>query len=502
VIGLGLAAVHYVPAYEFMRLSVRSSLSYQELAGGFAWRDMLQFLLPGVFTYWSPMYVGILPLFLAILACVIGSKRARKGESLFWLGVALVSLALSFGGKGYLYRLFYWVVPGFRLFRSQERAIYLTSFCLAVLAGWGWQLLYVENEERAVLRTSSWCLLALGVGALISIVAAWMASNPPEPETVDWLRPLALLAVLASMSWALARWVPGRAAWGAALVLCVVAFDLSIINMPNNLVLGPAESRVYDGSWLETVLDGDGLYRIANEWGLPGNVGCWLGQHDVYGASPLRLSAHKTMADALPHWRLWQLLDVRYVATWEHDLPGPFAWQRVAMRGQEWAKDTVYAFRLESDFPRAWAVHRARQVDDGDALQLLADPVFDPFAEVLLPRGTPAGTTAEGPSLAPVVEVIQYAPERIVVRADMSAPGWLVLGEWHYPGWRVQVDGRKENIHRVNYGLRGVPLASGEHVVEFTFRPSSVYVGALISVSVLAAFLGVWSFWSGGRDDE
>ena len=82
-IGLGLAAVQWLPAYEFMRLSVRSSLSYEELAGGLALRDLVQFLVPDVYTYWSPMYVGILPLALALVGAwgwVKRGSRDRRGD--------------------------------------------------------------------------------------------------------------------------------------------------------------------------------------------------------------------------------------------------------------------------------------------------------------------------------------------------------------------------------------------------------------------------------------
>jgi len=496
-IGVAAAAVHLVPAYEFMRLSVRSSLSYQELAGGFALRDMVQYLVPDAFTHWSPMYVGILPLFLAVMACALGWRRGpipmggRRSDVVFWLVLALVGLVLSLGGKAYLYRLFYWVVPGFRLFRSQERAIYLTGFSLAVLAGYGWQWLFVDRREGAGARRGSVGLLTLGIVSLAGIVAVWLARDVPGFEAISWLRRLSLLAGLAWFSWALVRWVRERATWSAMLGLALVMLDLGAVNMPRNLAPGPAEARVYDDTWLGAILQDDDLYRIANEWGLPGNVGCWLRRQDLYGASPLRLSLHRVMADALPHWRLWQLFDVRYVATWEHDLPGPFGWERVAMRGQEWAKDTVYAFRLEPDFPRAWVVHQARRVGEDVALALLADPEFDPLAEVLLPQDAPNESAAGNPSSLPVVEVTQYAPERIVVRADVSAPGWLVLGEWDYPGWQARVDGRRQAIYRADVGLRAVPVAAGQHLVEFRFRPASVHVGAAISLLALAASLAL-----------
>jgi hypothetical protein len=500
-IGLGIAAVHLLPAYEFMRLSVRSSLTYAELAGGFDFRDFYQFLVPGAFTHWSPVYVGILPLFLAVMACLIAWKRREQSTVAFWLALALLCLILSLGGKGVLYRLIYWVVPGFRLFRSQERAIYLTSLSLSVLAGYGWYWIHADREHAAIARWGSRALLALSVCSLLAILVVMVARSTIGPEANAWLRRLALLASLAGASWAIVRWGAVWPMWGTLTSLGLVVLDLGVVTMPINLAPGPAESRVYDGSWLGAVIEDEGLYRIANEWGLPGNVGCWLRRQDLYGASPLRLSAHRAMSDALPHWRLWQLLDVRYVATWEHDLPGPYAWRRIGMEGEEWAKDTVYAYALEPDFPRAWVVHRARAVQDRDALVLLADPAFDPWAEVLVPASAPDGYVSEGPPHPSQVEIVRYAPERIVVHAEVSAPGWLVLGEWDYPGWRALVDGERRTIYRADYGLRAVPLMEGQHEIEFRYRPASVYVGAAISVVVLVVTV-VLMLVMGRRQEE
>jgi hypothetical protein len=38
----------------------------------------------------------------------------------------------------------------------------------------------------------------------------------------------------------------------------------------------------------------------------------------------------------------------------------------------------------------------------------------------------------------------------------------------------------------VDYGLRAVPLTAGEHLVALSYRPLSVYVGAAVSVLMLA----------------
>ncbi len=259
------------------------------------------------------------------------------------------------------------------------------------------------------------------------------------------------------------------------------------------------------------------LVRVANEWGLPGNYGCLLGVQDLYGASPLRLQAHKTMADTLPHWRLWQLFGVRYVVTWERDLPGPVAAHRVAMLGPEWAKNTVYVHRLGADSPRmgtsdrAWLVGQVRQVTDAEALTILADPGFDPFTEVLLAEAAPeasgiaqvADSKGQVWRANPGAVQVEYRPERISVQAALSAPGWLVMGEWSYPGWQVFIDGRRQTVYRADYALRAVPLAAGTHQVVFRYRPATFCLGSVVSAFALllcvGAFVARWVRHTGER---
>ncbi len=54
------------------------------------------------------------------------------------------------------------------------------------------------------------------------------------------------------------------------------------------------------------------------------------------------------------------------------------------------------------------------------------------------------------------------------------------------------MDGRPATLLRVDYLLRGVQLAAGEHEVRFTFRPKSFRVGAAVSLVALGAlFVGV-----------
>ena len=123
------------------RCQPRKSLSFAEAAQGFPTLDVLQFILPGYASaFASPLYVGILPLWLALFALL-----RKRNETIFWGLLALGALLLSFGFYVFAYVVFYLFVPGASLFRGQERMAFVVSFALAILAGYG----YSESGEWA-----------------------------------------------------------------------------------------------------------------------------------------------------------------------------------------------------------------------------------------------------------------------------------------------------------------------------------------------------------------
>ena len=60
-----------------------------------------------------------------------------------------------------------------------------------------------------------------------------------------------------------------------------------------------------------------------------------------------------------------------------------------------------------------------------------------------------------------------------------------------YPGWQATVDGRDVPITRVNFLLRGVPLAAGTHRVELRYAPASWRVGWLTTLVALLVLAGL-----------
>jgi uncharacterized membrane protein YfhO len=83
------------------------------------------------------------------------------------------------------------------------------------------------------------------------------------------------------------------------------------------------------------------------------------------------------------------------------------------------------------------------------------------------------------------------------VDARSDAPGYLLLTDTFYPGWRATVDGVPAEILRADVAFRALRLEPGEHRVEFSYQSVSLRWGAWISaVALLLLICGlVWALW-------
>jgi hypothetical protein len=155
--------------------------------------------------------------------------------------------------------------------------------------------------------------------------------------------------------------------------------------------------------------------------------------------------------------------------------------------------------------PRAFIVHQARVVSsDSQALDLLSEPSFDPGREVLL-AADPAGTvTGRSASQAGVqssrAQVIRYDPEENLIGASLKTPGYLVLADAFYPGWRAEVDGTPVPILCADVYFRAIALDPGEHTIAFRYSPPSVTWGLRVGGAAwLAWALAVAAALRAGR---
>ncbi len=441
-LGLALAAAQWLPSVQYTRLSVRAAASYDMLAHGFPFRDLVGVLIPGVVSQWSPLYVGLLPLALAVFAVV---HAGRRWDTAFWSGLGLVALLLSFGGGLFVYPLFYWLVPGFNLFQSQERSAFLVSFTLALLAGAGLTRL-LEGRRRKP-----------GGGQL---------ALPPSA----------------------CRLLP-------SVVVVVAALDLLRVAAP--LLIGPPlpADLGYALALIAPLQAAPGPVRVENEYRLPANYGVLFGIEDTWGASPLRTQRYADFVAAVPAERRRRLLNVGFFLTWHGDVPGMTEVARQPVTNPTTgAAETTFLLKTDPG-PRAWLVNATETLDDGAALARLADPPFDPWqVGILAPDGPSLALTGGAPG---TTVYHRLSPLALAVDVDTAADALLMLSEAWYPGWTATVDGQAAPVVRADVTLMAVPVSAGAHRVEVRFDPPFVKWG--LAVSGLALLLVVVGWWRRGR---
>ncbi|HEV7666484.1 MAG TPA: YfhO family protein, partial [Chloroflexota bacterium] len=137
--------------------------------------------------------------------------------------------------------------------------------------------------------------------------------------------------------------------------------------------------------------------------------------------------------------------------------------------------------------PRAWLVHRAKQVAPGTAAGVLASGAVDARQVVLLETAPPPDLGEPPDGADETVRIEAYAADRLSVRAASSMASVLILSEVYYPAWQAYVDGQPTPVLVADGALRAVALPAGEHVVEMRFESLALRVG--LALSLMSALL-------------
>jgi hypothetical protein len=218
-------------------------------------------------------------------------------------------------------------------------------------------------------------------------------------------------------------------------------------------------------------------------------------QRTVNGATTNPFNTLRAFAfhdDPARHRGLMSLMNVKYLL-----LPGTDLLREDPLRG-------VVGFRLVYDrevkvyenlavMPRAFLVDRAVHVSADEALVAITRPDFDPrTAPVLLEDPAAPALPAPGAGVPGTAEVTALSANRVVVRTSAARPGYLLLAETNYPGWRAAVDGAPTTVYQANYLFRAVLVPAGAHEVTFSFAPTAYRVALAGSLGCLAAVAGVF----------
>jgi hypothetical protein len=455
-----LSAVQLLPTVEFIGQSTRASVPFEQAGHGFPFQDLLSFFIPGFVSYWNPLYVGLLPLGLALFAL-----RIPNAERRFWAGLALGALVIAFGTQAVAYDAAYWTIPGLALFRGAERLALMVSASLAVLAAFG------ANDalsalSRADRRMLSRITLATGVVFVVALLAVAVVTFGVYTEAAPMWAGLperfgqwALMAGLALAAWLVRGRVPQLRRILPALFVAVAVVDLFAANRPLNV---RAPYAPYPPDPVVAPIGADAaFFRVQDDGRLAGHAGCGYGFREVDGVTPYRLAGYDRLLQ-LPEAERRQLLGVKYVVTWRAEL--------FDANGQRIESEVVAQSESVDEKGNPTRTHRLR-----------AEPQ----------RAWLAAESSEAEQPNGVVQVQHDEAGQITLSVQVpgAAPHVLVVSEAHFPGWQVWVDGRPETLRAARGALLAVAVPPGAHTVEFRYQPQSLAAGAVVSLAALLATL-------------
>jgi len=147
----------------------------------------------------------------------------------------------------------------------------------------------------------------------------------------------------------------------------------------------------------------------------------------------------------------------------------------------------LHVYWLNGTVSRAYFASGLKSVSSPQqSLEKLLSPDFPYTNSLILEDPAVAGRAAVAG--AGTARILEYQNQRVLCEVEAGSPGYLVLLDSYYPGWRAYVDGKEVKILAANYAFRAVEVRAGKHRVEFRYRPRSFYAG--LGVTCLAIAFG------------
>ncbi|MBI3782771.1 MAG: YfhO family protein [Deltaproteobacteria bacterium] len=503
ILAVGLTAVQWLPTHELVERSVRATgaltVGQQTLGTADPYR-----IFSG-----AP---GTVMLALALYGAV---AWRRRGPAWFFActSLALVLFAIAPGTA-----LFQQArnLPGGSWFRAWNRVLVLWPVCMAVLTAAGAEALSrpatdsgrrrwvvvlcclgVAVSLRLLLTQGDQVLRSIGLALAFDIVPIGAVAllsplgSDRQPSSMRRLHPSVILALCTP---------------AAALVPTTIAEHLSIRSFAALYEpYAPLFDKLRSASPARTL----SLVSVAN-----GHVWAKLGTYFevpvVNDLEPLSQSEFQTFRIALsghnPWWfaavfmgevapperrfdaRWLDLSGVRFVVADRDSAPQLATWFAPPLRSLADVPAAGNAvFENPNALPRSFFVPEDRaRIAPVDCVAAVQDSGFDPARDLFVDRLNPT-SPLQPVTTAVNVEIIGYQPVEVQLRVDAPQPGFVVLTDAFFPGWRADVDGSETEILQADCFFRALHVARGAHTVRLRYVPDSFRNGMLISLATLAA---------------
>lgn len=539
VIAIFLSAIQTIPMVEFSKLSARGHGISYEFASDFSLhpKQLVSFLLPYFFgnpkngTYWGMGnfwelngYLGIIPLILVFIAILY--KRTKHFT--IFAALALFSLLFSFGKFAFVFPLFFNHFPIFNSFRVPSRFLYVYCFSITILAGLGMEALLEKlKKTNASLNRISKLFLIIGLISLSIFLALAYKGNVHFYEKyilrniyaininhnnlyTDFLNGVKLFSIfLLTFPTLIFLKFKNKISLNIFkfLLTLIIIFDLWIFNY-QIISVKKITDTYKELDFVREIKKDTEIYRIFDKMGyyLPitekNSIENITGHHSLYVKDYQNFLFSMGKHENKPYESFFQinlieypiflnLLNVKYILSNKeitlNNLENVSRYSSVQLNYFPRVEKELYLYRNLDVLPRAYIVPNAIVLPENLILKTLKSKNFDPKQFVILQKN-PKISLKNKPSYKEVI-IINRNPNMVNFEIEMNEPGFLVLSEIYYPGWKAYDNNKKTEIYKSDFILRSISLSKGKHKVTFIYSPFSYKIGIVASLSTLFLLL-------------
>ena len=562
VAGAGIAAVQLVPAVQYVTEHSRRVQTTRETAqeSGVEWssswslhpEEVVAMVIPEFAgnnsggadwsqgTYWGRNVTkdnheaaGVVVLVLALVALLGAGRRALRW---FFAGLAAIALLFALGAHTPVWKLFYEVVPGVRLFRAPSQVMFLFAFAASTLAALGLDRILGQRADELAGRTigrALWiCVGALGALALLAasgaLTSIWTTGfyadiDPARLERLAGLEPFIVRGAWISFGLALAAavlvWAHRRGNMPAGalvgLLVAVVAADEFRVSTGFIRTIDFAQWSAPDAN-IQAVLEREQgstePYRLLSFAQNGQDVHPALHGIELAGGHhPNDLSRYRELigmvGSGLPENLLdndiRRLLNVKYVLWPDYQFGQSISGMPVVSRPALQNGSPYETVLEDAGLPRARLVGAATVKSDAEAVPYMLSDAFDPVREVVLSEPSPL--EMDGAPASGTVTWLSRTPNELSLSVTTERPALLVVADNWFPAWRATVDGADAPVLRAYHTLRAVPVPAGEHQVVMRYQSDAVGRSLWISLILLVGLVGataaqMWQERRAGRE--
>jgi len=457
--GILISMHQLLPSLVFLFNSERLNMTFAHVAcRSVPPIKLLDFLMPFFFGFREPLMwdvnlffmtfsVGIIPVILAIFAVVL----RRDKYTYFFFTVFILSILLALGEYTPLFYILFKHVFFFSVFRYPCRWMYLASFSLAIIAGFGFDCIIKRINKRVIKFSLSLFTILI---VFFNLFFLYRDFNPRE-------------------NFDIISGEPGN--------ISFLKKDKDLFRYfktPYTKKYHTLNEDLEQGARVKDV-----IMKLKNK--IDGGLGMLYGLYDLEGFDGMkndRYNRYLFVVNRLPSAgdsnKLLSLANVKYVISVK-EIKSP-QYKMVNQKGD------YKIYENQNWLQRVYVVPKAVPTKTDQVLEYINSADFNPDEEVVVEtdsggREQISVTEEVVPPLTYNVKIDKYSPNRINIQAELNRSGWLVLNDAYYPYWRVYVNGERKKIYRANYAMRTVYLPSGKHRIEFVYVPMPFIVGLIVS---------------------